>query len=84
MDLGRVGIWQYQLDQVPSSKAKEIAAEVEEMGYGTCALAVPVHDRSGEVVAALGLVTRKLRKDIVKFAPALQVASASITRRMAV
>lgn len=34
MDLGRVGIWQYQLDQVPSSRAKEIAAEVEEMGYG--------------------------------------------------
>ena len=34
MDLGRVGIWQYQLDQVPSAKAKEIAAEVEEMGYG--------------------------------------------------
>ena len=60
------------------------ARTVEEMGYGTCALAVPVVDRSGEVVAALGLVTRKLRKDIVKFAPALQVASASITRRMAI
>jgi DNA-binding IclR family transcriptional regulator len=60
------------------------ARTVEEMGYGTCALAVPVHDHSGDVVAALGLVTRKLRKDIVKFAPALQVTSASITRRMAV
>jgi DNA-binding IclR family transcriptional regulator len=60
------------------------ARTVEEMGYGTCALAVPVHDRAGDVVAALGLVTRTVRKDLVKFVPALQVASASITRRMAV
>lgn len=34
MDLGRVGLWQYQLDQVPSAQAKEVAAEVEELGYG--------------------------------------------------
>lgn len=34
MDLGRVGIWQYQLDQVPSGQAGEIAAEIEELGYG--------------------------------------------------
>jgi probable F420-dependent oxidoreductase len=34
MDLGRVGLWQYQLDQVPSARAQEIAAEVEELGYG--------------------------------------------------
>jgi DNA-binding IclR family transcriptional regulator len=60
------------------------ARTVEEMGYGTCALAVPVHDSGGNVVAALGLVTRTMRKDLVKFVPALQVASASITRRMAV
>lgn len=34
MDLGRVGIWQYQLDQVPSGQAGEIAAEIDELGYG--------------------------------------------------
>jgi probable F420-dependent oxidoreductase len=34
MDLGRVGVWQYQLDQLPSAQAKEVAAEIEEMGYG--------------------------------------------------
>lgn len=34
MKLGRVGIWAYQLDQVPSSKAQEIAAEIESFGYG--------------------------------------------------
>ena len=34
MDLGRVGGWQYQLDQMPSAQSAEVAAEVEEMGYG--------------------------------------------------
>ena len=28
MDLGRVGVWQYQLDQLPSARAKEVAAEI--------------------------------------------------------
>ncbi len=58
------------------------ARTVEEMGYGTCSLAVPVLDGDGRVIAALGLVTRTVRKDLMKFVPALQVASASITRRM--
>ena len=34
IDLGRVGIWTGLLDLVPSSRAIELAAEVEEMGYG--------------------------------------------------
>ena len=34
MDLGRVGLWQYQLDQVPSAQSREVAAEIEELGYG--------------------------------------------------
>ena len=60
------------------------ARTVEEMGYGTCSLAVPVLDGGGAVVASLGLVTRTVRKDLVRFVPALQVAAASITRRMLV
>ena len=59
------------------------ARTMEEMGYGTCSLAVPVLGADGEVVASLALVTRTVRKDLVKFAPALQVAATSITRRMA-
>lgn len=58
------------------------ARTVEEMGYGTCSLAVPVVGSDGEVIASLGLVTRTVRRDLVKFAPALHVASASISRRM--
>ncbi len=34
IDLGRIGIWTGLLDLVPSSRAIELAAEVEEMGYG--------------------------------------------------
>ena len=34
MDLGRVGLWAFQLDLVPSRQAQEHAAEIEELGYG--------------------------------------------------
>ena len=34
MNLGRVGLWAYQLDLVPSAQAQETAAEIEELGYG--------------------------------------------------
>jgi probable F420-dependent oxidoreductase len=35
MDLGRIGIWTYQLNYQPASKVREVAAELEELGYGT-------------------------------------------------
>jgi DNA-binding IclR family transcriptional regulator len=59
------------------------ARTVEEMGYGTCSLAVPVLGPQQEVVASLALVMSTVRRDLVKFVPALRVAAASITRRMA-
>ena len=34
IDLGPVGIWTGMLDDMPSSRAAELAAEVEELGYG--------------------------------------------------
>ncbi len=34
MDLGRVGIWTFYLDQLPAVAAQEAARELEEMGYG--------------------------------------------------
>ena len=34
MDLGRVGLWQYQLDQLPTAQMGEVAAEIDELGYG--------------------------------------------------
>src|SRR5215216_7891286 len=35
MDLGRIGIWTYHLNFQPGSKVREVAAELEELGYGT-------------------------------------------------
>ncbi|HEX5616145.1 MAG TPA: LLM class F420-dependent oxidoreductase [Acidimicrobiia bacterium] len=34
MDLGRVGLWTFQLDPQPMSRAREIAQELESLGYG--------------------------------------------------
>jgi probable F420-dependent oxidoreductase len=34
MDLGRVGIWTFALDLQPIARAREVAAELEELGYG--------------------------------------------------
>jgi len=39
MDLGRVGIWTGQLDLQPAARAREVAAELDELGYA--ALWVP-------------------------------------------
>jgi probable F420-dependent oxidoreductase len=33
-DLGRVGLWTFALDQQPAARARELAAEIESMGYG--------------------------------------------------
>lgn len=32
--LGRIGLWTFQLDMVPVARAQEVAAEIEAMGYG--------------------------------------------------
>ncbi|HEY4398294.1 MAG TPA: TIGR03620 family F420-dependent LLM class oxidoreductase, partial [Acidimicrobiia bacterium] len=34
MDLGRIGIWTFVLDRQPAARARELAAELEELGYG--------------------------------------------------
>jgi probable F420-dependent oxidoreductase len=34
MQLGRIGIWTYHLNYQPTSKVREIVAELEELGYG--------------------------------------------------
>lgn len=34
MDLGRIGIWTFQLDMVPASQSTELVSELDELGYG--------------------------------------------------
>ena len=72
----------------PGRFARELAAvrrngfarTSEEMTLGTCSVAVPIVGPTGDVVAALGLVIRTVRRDLTRYVPALLVASASITR----
>lgn len=59
------------------------ARSVEEMTLGTSAISVPIFEGRDRVIAALALVTRTVRKDLVKLVPALQVASATISRSLA-
>ena len=59
------------------------ARTVEEMTLGTWSIAVPVFQPDGKLAASLGLVTRTARRDLGKYAPALRIAAASITRAMA-
>ena len=33
-ELGRVGVWTFTLDRLPMGKARELAAELEELGFG--------------------------------------------------
>ncbi|MGI9612134.1 MAG: TIGR03620 family F420-dependent LLM class oxidoreductase [Acidimicrobiales bacterium] len=35
LDMGRVGLWQWVLDQQPSGKVRELVVEIEEMGWPT-------------------------------------------------
>jgi probable F420-dependent oxidoreductase len=34
VDIGKVGIWTFAFDQLPNAQAQELAADVEQMGYG--------------------------------------------------
>ena len=34
MDLGRIGIWSFQLEQQPAARSCTAAAEIERLGYG--------------------------------------------------
>lgn len=59
-------------------QSRGYATTVEEMQLGTCSLAVPVRDGSGQVVAALGVVARSTRRDLIRLLPALQASAAGI------
>jgi len=58
------------------------ARTAEEMTLGTCSVAVPVSTPDGEVVAALGLVTTTVARDLPRLAVAVQVAAASVGRSL--
>jgi DNA-binding IclR family transcriptional regulator len=71
------------LRELAAVRRNGYARTVEEMTLGTCSVAVPVFSPSGELVAALGLVTSTVRRDLVRSVPALHVAAATISRGLA-
>jgi DNA-binding IclR family transcriptional regulator len=54
----------------------------EEMSLGACSVAVPIRDRSGTVLAALGIVVADLRRDRPRLVTALQVTAQGIGRSL--
>lgn len=73
-------------EQLRRIRQEGYAQTVEEMTLGACSVAVPVRrttsgdGRTGEVVAALGLVVPDLRRGRARLVSALQVAAAGIGR----
>lgn len=70
------------LRELAGVRRNAYAKSYEEMTLGTSAIAVPVFAATGEVLAALGLVTSSARRDLIRFVPALVVAAATITRAL--
>ncbi|WP_280350539.1 IclR family transcriptional regulator [Nocardia abscessus] len=68
-------------EQLSRVRRDGYATTVEEMTLGACSVAVPIR-RSGEVVAALGIVVPRLARDRRRLATALQVAAQGISRTL--
>jgi probable F420-dependent oxidoreductase len=60
MDVGRVGIWTMQLDFQPAARARELAAEIEELGYGTLWIPEAVGREAASHAAVLLGATERL------------------------
>ena len=58
------------------------ARTAQEMTLGAWSVAVPLCDRSGTVVAAMGLVTGNPRRNLAHVVPVLQVAASAVARAL--
>lgn len=70
------GVLLRQLEQIAH---QGYATTTEEMTFGACSVAVPVHDE-GQVVAALGVVVPSLGRNRAALVAAAQVAAAGVAR----
>ena len=60
MDVGSVGIWTAQLDLQPAAQAREVAAELDDLGYGALWLPEAVGREAISHAAVLLGATRRL------------------------
>lgn len=63
-------------------RSRGFAQANEEMTLGNCSVAVPVQDRSGDVVAALGMVAHSVRAEVHRLVRQLVPAAESIRQRL--
>lgn len=68
--------------ELKTTRREGYARTREEMSLGACSLAVPVRDRAGEVVAALGLIVGSLEPERPRLVAALNVAANGIRRNI--
>lgn len=59
--LGRVGLWSFDLDTVPMSRARELAGRIEELGFGTLWVPEAVGREPFASTALLLAATRSLK-----------------------
>ncbi len=62
MDIGRVGVWTFQLDMLPATRAQEVASEIEILGYG--ALWIP-EAMGKEAFTSAGILLAGTRRLVV-------------------
>src|SRR2546423_5183631 len=60
IDIGRIGIWTGALDAVPMAQAQELAAELDELGYGALWIPEAVGRESFTNAALLLAGTRRI------------------------
>jgi DNA-binding IclR family transcriptional regulator len=67
--------------QLQRIRSEHVATAAEEMSLGACSLATPVvAESTGEVVAAIGVVTPSLKRSRQRIVSVLQMASRGIGR----
>src|SRR6266498_633258 len=60
MQLGRIGIWTYHLNYQPTSKVREVVAELEELGYGALWIGEAVYREPLTTAALLLEATKRM------------------------
>jgi probable F420-dependent oxidoreductase len=60
MELGRIGIWTYHLNYQPTSRVREVAAELEEHGYGALWIGEAFHREPLTAAAVLLSATNRM------------------------
>ncbi|WP_322410839.1 IclR family transcriptional regulator [Microbacterium invictum] len=68
--------------ELEAVRTRGFARTREELGLGSASIAVPIQNSAGSAIAALGLVSSHVRKDLSRLLPAMQVTAQGISRSL--